>query len=236
LINATVKQFQQRGQPVISVDTRKVELVGPVKGEGHEWHPGGEPEQVQVREYLDMDLAKTRPFGAFDLSQNEGWGHVTFDPDTARFAAQAIHRWWKKMGAKLYGNARELLITAVGGSCNESRSRMWKVALQELAIRLKIPIRVFHFPSGTHKWSKIEHRMFCQITKDRSAQPEVSHEVIIQLIAGTTTRAGLNIHVELEPGFYPTRTWVDHQELDLQNLKRSDFRGAWNYSLFPTPR
>jgi len=190
-ISATVKRFQQRGQPVISVDTKKKELVGPFKNGGREWQPAGKPEQVQVHDFLDKDLGKAITYGVFDLSQNEGWVSVGIDHDTARFAAQAIHRWWKKMGSRRYRNAQELLITADGGGSNGSRSRLWKVALQDLAVRLRIPVRVCHFPPGTSKWNKIEHRMFCHITQNWRGRPLVSHEVIIQLIANTTTKAGL---------------------------------------------
>jgi hypothetical protein len=233
-ISATVKRFQQRGQPVISVDTKKKELVGPFKNGGREWQPAGEPEQVQVHDFLDKDLGKAIPYGVFDLSQNEGWVSVGIDHDTARFAAQAIHRWWKKMGSKRYRNAKQLLITADGGGSNGSRSRLWKVALQDLAVRLGIPVWVCHFPPGTSKWNKIEHRMFCHITQNWRGRPLVSHEVIIQLIANTTTTAGLKIRAELDPRHYPTGTQVSDAELASLNLKRSDFHGEWNYTLMPS--
>ncbi len=233
LISATVKQFQQQGQPVISVDTKKKELVGLFKNGGREWQPVGEPEQVQVHDFLDKDLGKAIPYGVYDLSQNEGWVSVGIDHDTARFAAQAIHRWWKKMGSKRYSNAQELLITADGGGSNGSRSRLWKVALQDLAVRLGIPVRVCHFPPGTSKWNKIEHRMFCHITQNWRGRPLVSHEVIIQLIANTTTKAGLKIRAELDSARYPTGTLVSDEQLAALNLKRSDFHGEWNYTLMP---
>ena len=233
LINATVKLFQQRGQPVISVDTKKKELVGPFKNGGREWQPVGEPEQVQVHDFLDKDLGKAIPYGVYDLSQNEGWVSVGIDHDTARFAAQAIHRWWKKRGSKRYSNAQELLITADGGGSNGSRSRLWKVALQELATRLGIPVRVCHFPPGTSKWNKIEHRMFSHITQNWRGRPLVSHEVIIQLIANTTTKTGLIIRAELDTGHYPTGTLVSDEQLAALNLKRAEFHGEWNYSLMP---
>jgi hypothetical protein len=156
------------------------------------------------------------------------------DTDTARFAAQAIHRWWKKMGSKRYSNAQELLITADGGGSNGSRSRLWKVALQDLAVRLSIPVRVCHFPPGTSKWDKIEHRMFSHITQNWRGRPLVSHEVIIQLIANTTTKAGLKIRAELDPGHYPTGTLVSDEQLAKLNLKRSEFHGEWNYTIMPS--
>jgi hypothetical protein len=233
-ISASVKRFQQRGQPVISVDTKKKELVCPFKNGGREWQPAGEPEQVQVHDFLDKDLGKAIPYGVFDLSQNEGWVSVGIDHDTARFATQAIHRWWKKMGCKRYRNAKQLLITADGGRSNGSRSRLWKVALQDLAVRLGIPVRVCHFPPGTSKWNKIEHRMFCHITQNWRGRPLVSHEVIIQLIANTTTKTGLKIRAELDPRRYPTGTQISDAELASLNLKRSDFHGEWNYTLKPS--
>jgi hypothetical protein len=234
LISATVRQFQERGQPVISVDTKKKELVGSFKNGGREWQPVGKPEQVQVHDFLDKDLGKAIPYGVYDLSRNEGWVSVGIDHDTARFAAQAIHRWWKKMGSKRYRNAQELLITADGGGSNGSRSRLWKVALQDLAVRLGIPVRVCHFPPGTSKWNKIEHRMFSHITQNWRGRPLVSHEVIIQLIANTTTKAGLKIRAELDPAHYPTGTLVSDDQLAALNLKRSEFHGEWNYTLMPS--
>ena len=233
-INLAVKQFQRRGQPVISVDTKKKELVGPFKNGGREWQPKGEPEQVRVHDFLDKELGKAIPYGVFDLSENQGWVSVGIDHDTAQFAAQAIRRWWKKMGAHRYRNARELLITADGGGSNASRSRLWKVALQDLARQLEIPIQVCHFPPGTSKWNKIEHRMFSHITRNWRGRPLVSHEVIIQLIANTTTKTGLKIYAELDSGFYPIGIKVSDAELAALNLKRADFHGDWNYTLLPT--
>jgi hypothetical protein len=233
-INLTVKQFQQRGQPVISVDTKKKELVGRFKNGGREWQPKGEPEQVQVHDFLDKELGKAIPYGVYDLSENQGWVSVGIDHDTAQFAAQAIRRWWKKMGAKRYRRARELLITADGGGSNASRSRLWKVALQDLARQLEIPIRVCHFPPGTSKWNKIEHRMFSHITQNWRGRPLVSHEVIIQLIANTTTKTGLKIYAELDQGRYPTGIKVSQAAIAALNLKRADFHGDGNYTLLPT--
>ena len=232
-INASVKRFQQRGQPVISVDTKKKELVGAFKNGGREWQPKGAPEEVKVHDFLDKDLGKAIPYGVYDLSENQGWVSVGIDHDTARFAAQAIGRWWKKMGSKRYAQARELLICADGGGSNGSRSRMWKVALQELAIKLGMPIHVRHFPPGTSKWNKIEHRMFSHITRNWRGRPLVSHEVIIKLIANTTTQTGLKIRAELDTGHYPTGLSVTDAELAALNLKRAQFHGEWNYKLLP---
>ncbi len=232
-INATVRRFQQRGQPVISVDTKKKELVGPFKNGGREWQPKGAPEEVQVHDFLDPDLGKAIPYGVYDLSENQGWVSVGIDHDTARFAAEAIRRWWRKMDSKRYREAKELLITADGGGSNGSRSRLWKVALHDLAVQLGIVVRVCHFPPGTSKWNKIEHRMFSHITQNWRGRPLVSHDVIINLIANTTTRAGLKIRAELDSGKYPTGIKVSDEELAAVNMKRASFHGDWNYTLLP---
>jgi hypothetical protein len=235
-IQKTARAFQQRGEPVISIDTKKKELVGAFKNAGREWRPKGEPEAVQVHDFLDPQLGKAIPYGVYDVSANQGWVSVGIDHDTARFAAEAVHRWWKKMGAQRYGQTRELLITADGGGSNGSRSRLWKVALQELANRFEFPIRVCHFPPGTSKWNKIEHRMFSHITQNWRGRPLVSHEVIVQLIGHTRTAAGLKIRAELDAGLYPTGIKVTDSELDALNLKRADFHGDWNYTLLPKRR
>jgi Rhodopirellula transposase DDE domain len=232
-INTSVRRFQQRGQPVISVDTKKKELIGAFKNGGREWQPKGQPEEVKVHDFLDPALGKAIPYGVYDLSENQGWVSVGIDHDTAYFASEAIRRWWKKMGSKRYGNARELLITADGGGSNGSRCRLWKVALQRLATKLAMPIHVCHFPPGTSKWNKIEHRMFSHITRNWRGRPLVSHEVIINLIANTTTQAGLKIRAELDLGTYPTGISVSDAELAALHLKRAKFHGEWNYTLLP---
>ena len=219
---------------MISVDAKKKESVGAFKNGGREWQPKGEPESVQIHDFLDPQLGKAIPYGGYDLSKNEGWVSVGIDHDTARFAAEAIHRWWEKMGSKRYRGAKELLITADGGGSNSSRCRLWKLALHDLAIQLGIPIQVCHFPPGTSKWNKIEHRMFCHITQNWRGRPLVSHEVIINLIASTTTRSGLKIHAELDNGHYPTGIKVSDEELAAVNLKRADFHGDWNYAILST--
>ena len=235
-INVMVKQFQHRGQPVISVDTKKKELIGEFKNGGREWRPKGEPEAVKVHDFLDPELGKAIPYGVYDLSENKGWVSVGIDHDTARFAAEAIRRWWKKMGVKRYRDARELLITADGGGSNGSRCRLWKVALQELATKLQMPIHVCHFPPGTSKWNKIEHRMFCHITQNWRGRPLVSHEIIIQLIANTRTKAGLKIRAELDTGRYPTGIKISDEELAALKLKPAQFHGEWNYALLPAQK
>jgi hypothetical protein len=232
-LNATVQDFQQRGQPVISVDTKKKELVGEFRNNGREWQPQGEPVEVLIYDFIDKDLGKAIPYGVYDVTENQGWVSVGIDHDTARFATEAIRRWWRKMGLRCHRQARELLITADGGGSNGIRSRLWKVAVQDLATQLGIPIHVCHFPPGTSKWNKIEHRMFCHITQNWRGRPLVSHEVILNLIAGTSTQQGLMIKAELDSGLYPTGIKVTDDELAAVNLKRADFHGDWNYQILP---
>jgi len=195
--------------------------------------PIGEPETVKIHDFIDQDLGKAIPYGVYDLSANQGWVSVGIDHDTAHFAAEAIRRWWRKMGVKHYAQARELLITADGGGSNGSRSRLWKVALQDLANRLDMPIQVCHFPPGTSKWNKIEHRMFCHITQNWRGRPLVSHAVIISLIAATTTRKGLRVRAGLDHGLYPTGIKVSDDELAAVNLIPDSFHGDWNYRIEP---
>jgi hypothetical protein len=233
-ISRTVRAFQDRGQPVISVDTKKKELVGAFKNGGREWRPMGMPEEVKIYDFLQPELGKAIPYGVYDLTSNQGWVSVGIDHDTARFAVEAIRRWWQKMGSKLHRNARRLLITADGGGSNGSRCRLWKIALQDLAAQLGMAIHVSHFPPGTSKWNKIEHRMFCHITQNWRGQPLISHEVIINLIAHTTTKTGLKIRAALDRGRYPTGVAIAADELAAVNLKRADFHGDWNYTIYPT--
>ena len=232
-INKMIKVFQRRGQPVISVDTKKKELIGQFKNGGREWRRKGEPEEVNIYDFVDRDLGKAIPYGVFDLSKNEGWVSVGIDHDTAQFAVQAIARWWRKMGSKHYPNAKDLLIMADGGGSNGSRCRLWKVALQDLATQLGMSIHVCHFPPGTSKWNKIEHRMFCHITKNWRGRPLESHDVVVNLIANTTTDAGLRIRAELDGGKYPAGIKISDAELNKLNLRMEDFHGDWNYALLP---
>ncbi len=234
-IAATVQAFQQRGQPVISVDTKKKELIGEFRMGGREWQPKGEPEKVLIHDFIDKDLGKAIPYGVYDLTEDQGWVSVGIDHDTARFATEAIRRWWRKMGVKHHGQARELLITADGGGSNGSRSRLWKVALQELANGLGIPVQVCHFPPGTSKWNKIEHRMrvACHITQNWRGRPWVSHEVILNLIAATTTQKGLRIRAGLDKGRYPTGIKVSDEELAAVHLIPADYHGDGNYRIMP---
>ena len=235
-INATVKAFQKRSQPVISVDTKKKELIGNFLNKGQEWLPQGEPTEVLVHDFMDKELGKAIPYGVYDITQNEGWVSVGVDHDTARFAAEAIRRWWKKMGSKRHPHATQLLVTADGGGSNSSRCRLWKVALQDLANWLKMPICVCHFPPGTSKWNKIEHRMFCHITQNWRGRPLVSHDVIINLIANTSTKQGLRIKAELDHAKYPLKTKVTNQELSAVRLIQNQFHGEWNYEIRPTKK
>lgn len=233
-ISHTVLRFQNQGQPVISVDTKKKELVGAFKNGGREWRPRGMPEEVKIYDFLEPELGKAIPYGVYDLTSDQGWVSVGIDHDTARFAVEAIRRWWKKMGSKRYPAARRLLITADGGGSNGSRCRLWKVALQDLAAQLGLAIQVSHFPPGTSKWNKIEHRMFSHITQNWRGRPLVSHDVIINLIASTKTKTGLKIRAALDRGSYPTGVAIPDEQLAAVNLKRADFHGDWNYTILPT--
>jgi hypothetical protein len=232
-INAQVQVFQQRAQPVVSVDTKKKELVGEFKNGGHEWRPQKQPLPVRVHDFPDPHLGKAIPYGVYDLTTNTGWISVGIDHDTAEFAGETLRRWWRQMGAPVYSTATELLITADGGGSNGSRGRLWKVALQRLADELGLHITVCHFPPGTSKWNKIEHRMFSHITLNWRGKPLTSHEVIVNLIANTTTRQGLRIEVALDTTCYPTGIVVTDEEFAGVNLQRADFHGEWNYTISP---
>ena len=236
-INSLVCAFQVRGQPVISVDAKKKELVGDFKNGAPkgfpEWQPKGEPEEVRVHDFLDKRLGKAIPYGIYDITGNQGWVSVGIDHDTARFATEAIRRWWRKMGSLRYPQTRDLLITADGGGSNGSRCRLWKVALQELALDLGLAIRVSHFPPGTSKWNKIEHRLFSHITQNWRGRPLVSHEVIVNLIANTATQHGLTVQAELDTGTYPTGIKVSDEVLAAVNLMPASFHGDWNYTIAP---
>ena len=232
-INEEVLRFQKRRQPVISVDTKKKELVGDFKNNGREWHPQGEPEEVRVHDFQDKNLGKAIPYGVYDIFNNQGWVSVGIDHDTARFAAETIRRWWAKMGAKRFPRATQLMITADGGGSNGSRCRLWKVALQDLADDIGLKLNVRHFPPGTSKWNKIEHRLFCHITQNWRGKPLVSHDVIVNLIANTTTHAGLTVKAALDTNRYETGIKVANVEMAKLKLKPADFHGDWNYTITP---
>ena len=232
-ISASVQRFLKGGQPAISVDAKKRENVGDFKNGGREWFPKGTPEEVRVYDFLIKSLGKAALYGVYDLLHNQGWMSVGIDHDTAQFAVNSIRRWWHEMGQPRFPRARELLITADGGGSNSHRARLWKVSLQELADELGIRLFVCHFPPGTSKWNKIEHRLFSFITKNWRARPLVSLEVIVNLIANTTTRTGLVVKAALDTNHYPTKIKVTDEQLGRVRLKRHAFHGEWNYTLLP---
>ncbi len=234
-INDRVKAALAAGDPAISVDTKKKELVGDFKNAGREWRPSGSPEEVRVHDFVIPELGRAVPYGVYDIAGNAGWVSVGIDHDTAAFAANAIRSWWTLMGRERYPHPRGLLITADGGGSNGSRVRLWKRELQTLADEIGIPITVCHLPPGTSKWNKIEHRLFSFITGNWRGKPLVSHQVIVQLIAATTTKAGLKVRCELDPNSYPAGIKVSDAELQAVNLRRHDFHGEWNYTLSPNP-
>ena len=235
-INRQIQAFQDRRQPVISVDTKKKELVGDYKNAGREWRPAGQPAPVQVHDFPDPAVGKAIPYGVYDLAANQGWVSVGVDHDTAEFAAESVRRWWQMMGQPRYPQAQELLILADGVGSNSSRSRLWKVSLQQLADALGVKLTVCHFPPATSKWNRIEHRMFCHSTQNWRGRPLVSHAVVVQLIGATTTDKGLRIQAELDPKSYPVARKVSRQQLEAVQLQRDPFHGEWNYSIPPRPR
>jgi len=232
-INATVTAALSGGQPVISVDTKKKELVGQYKNAGREWHPEGEPESVQVHDFVDPELGRANPYGVYDIGADEGWVSVGTDHDTSAFAVQTIRRWWFSMGRPRYPKATELTITADGGGSNGYRVRLWKSELGRLAKETGLRIRVCHFPPGTSKWNKIEHRLFSFITMNWRGRPLVSHEVIVQLIANTKTRSGLKVRSEIDANSYPKGLVISDAEFAKIKLELDPFHGEWNYSLRP---
>jgi len=232
-INRQVRTSQEQGQPVVSVDTKKKELVGDFKNAGREWQPEGAPEEVRMDDFADKRLGKVIPRGVYDLTWDEGWVSVGVDHDTARFAAETLRRWWEEMGSQAYPEATRLLITADSGGSNGSRSRLWKVAVQDLADLLGFPLSVCHFPPGTSKWNQIEHRMFCQITQNWRGRPLVSRAVAVNLIGNTTTRTGLEIQAELDTNSYQTGIQVTDEELAAVRITRDEFHGEWNYTISP---
>jgi len=232
-ITAQVRAFQRRGHPVVSVDAKKKELIGDFKNGGREWQPRGTPIEVRSKDFLDKELGKGIPYGVYDLTANNGWVSVGIDHDTARFAAESLRRWWQQMGSQVYPHATALLVTADAGGSNGYRIRLWKVALQEVADALGLRISVCHFPPGTSKWNKIEHRMFCHITENWRGRPLVSRAVIVNLIGNTKTRTGLTIKAALDENYYPTGIKVSDEELAAVHIKRDKFHGDWNYTILP---
>jgi Rhodopirellula transposase DDE domain len=228
-------EFQAARQPVISVDTKKKELVGDFKNNGRELRPKGDPEKVRVHDFVIPELGRAAPYGVYDVTQNAGWVSVGVDHDTAAFAAQSIRRWWESMGAKAYPEARKLLITADSGGSNGARVRLWKLELQKLADETGLEISVCHLPPGTSKWNKIEHRLFSFISQNWRGKPLVSHQVIVNLIAATTTKTGLQVRAEIDPGKYPKGVKVSDKEIAAIQLERDEFHGEWNYTIIPHP-
>jgi hypothetical protein len=232
-ISRRVRRFQRKGWPVLSVDTKKKELVGDFKNAGQEWHPAGRPEPVRVHDFVDKTLGKAIPYGVYDVTRNRGWVSVGVDHDTARFAVAALRRWHERTGAAAFPEARGVLITADGGGSNGVRNRLWKVALQEWADESGWAVTVCHFPPGTSKWNKIEHRLFCHITGNWQGRPLVSVETVVQLIANTTTQAGLVVEAEADTNKYPVGIKVSDEQLHAVRLFPDRFHGEWNYTIRP---
>jgi hypothetical protein len=232
-INAEARRFQKRGQPVISVDTKKKELVGDFKNPGSEWHPEGKPEEVRVHDFKDKELGKAIPYGVYDVTNNQGWVSVGIDHDTAYFATASIRRWWEEMGAARFPQAKELLITADGGGSNSFKTRLWKVALQELANQVGLKLSVSHFPPGTSKWNKVEHRLFSFITQNWRGKPLMSIQVIVSLIAATRTTKGLIVKAAIDDRKYDIGIEVTDEQMAKLNMNPANFHGEWNYTITP---
>lgn len=232
-IAKAVAQFQRQRQPVISVDTKKKELIGDFKNGGREWQPAGQPEQVRVHDFIDPELGKVNPYGVYDLTANEGWVGVGIDHDTAEFAVQTIRRWWLEMGRPLYPKAKRLLITADCGGSNGYRVRLWRMQLQHLADEIGLTVQVCHFPPGTSKWNKIEHRMFCHITNNWRGRPLLTRQIVVQLIGSVTTEQGLRVRAELDENVYDAGVKVTDEELAAMAIERDEFHGEWNYRIRP---
>ncbi|HZS91710.1 MAG TPA: ISAzo13 family transposase [Chloroflexota bacterium] len=232
-LNATAQGFLEAGEPVISVDAKKKELVGDFKNGGRQWRPKGQPQEVRVHDFVIPELGRATPYGVYDLAANAGWVNVGMDHDTAAFAVESIRRWWQRAGRTRYPGARRLLITADGGGSNGSRLRLWKVELQRLADETGLAISVCHFPPGTSKWNKIEHRLFSVISQTWRGQPLVSYAVILSLIAATTTTTGLTVESYLDTNAYPAGRTVTDAEMATLCLERHAFHGEWNYTIRP---
>jgi hypothetical protein len=230
------QEFLTAGEPVISVDTKKKELVGDFRNQGREWRPQGSPERVNIHDFIDPKLGRAVPYGVYDIGDNKGWVSVGTDHDTASFAVHAIHRWWLTMGRTRYPAARRLLVTADGGGSNGYRVRLWKIEIQHLANTMGFPVTVCHLPPGTSKWNKIEHRLFSFITLNWRGKPLRSFKTIVQLIAATTTATGLTVRAELDENKYPKGIKVSDAQLRAVNLSRHLFHGDWNYTIAPSAK
>ncbi|HDL00885.1 MAG TPA: ISAzo13 family transposase, partial [candidate division Zixibacteria bacterium] len=232
-INQAALSFMEEGVPVISVDCKKKELIGNYKNSGVEWHKKGEAPNVKVYDFIDNDLGKAVPYGIYDMAKNQGWVSVGISKDTAEFAVNTIRTWWQQMGKEQYGTAKKLLVTADGGGSNSSRSRLWKKELQLFATETGLEIKVCHFPPGTSKWNKIEHRMFSFISKNWRGKPLESLEIIVNLIANTTTEKGLEIKTLADKRKYEKGLKVTEEEIKSIKLELDTFRGDWNYIIHP---
>jgi len=235
-IATETKSFQAANQPVVSVDTKKKELVGDFFNKGSEWQVKGEPVPVRVHDFVDADLGKAIPYGVYDVTRNEAWVSVGTDHDTAAFAVASLERWWITMGKKAYPEATDVLVVADGGGSNSVRGRLWKTSLQDLADKTGLILHVSHLPPGTSKWNKIEHRLFSHIGMNWRGRPLVNHEVIVNLIAATTTKSGLKVRAKLDTRRYPAGLKVSDDEMATLQLDRNDFHGEWNYLLRPRNR
>lgn len=232
-INATAISFMEADCPVISVDCKKKELVGNYKTNGTEWEQKKNATEVKVYDFVNKELGKAIPYGVYDIAKNGGFVHVGISSDTAEFAVNTIRTWWKEMGKEQYQNAKKLLITADGGGSNSSRGRLWKTELQKLSTEIEMELNVCHFPPGTSKWNKIEHRLFSYISKNWRAKPLTSIEVVVNLIANTTTEKGLKVRAKKDDAIYAKSIKISDNQLEEVNLKRSEFRGDWNYAISP---
>lgn len=235
-VGERVREHAGAGQPVISVDTKKKELVGEFKNGGREYQPAGEPERVYVHDFMDKELGKAIPYGIYDVSANAGWVSVGTDHDTSAFAVATLRRWWESIGRERYPHADRLLICADGGGSNSYRIRAYKVELARLAAETGLDITVCHLPPGTSKWNKIEHRLFSQITMNWRGRPLTTHQTIVDLISNTTTTTGLTVHCVLDTDSYPTGTKYTKKDVDTLPITRHEFHGEWNYTLRPTTR
>jgi len=234
-INAQARSFQRAGEPVISVDTKKKELVGDFANGGKEWRPAGEPEPVRVHDFIDERLGKAIPYGVYDIGRNEGWVNVGIDHDTAEFAVESIRRWWRRMGRYAYPDATRLLLTADGGGSNGYRTRLWKLQLQRFADESGLDVTVAHYPPGTSKWNKIEHRMFCHITQNWRGRPLESVETVVSLIGNTTTTTGLRIKAALDSHRYEKAIKVSDEQLASLHIRPHRFHGDWKYTIRTSP-
>jgi len=233
-INRQVAAYMRRGLPVISVDTKKKELIGKYRNSGREYQRKGQPEKVKVHDFIDPEVPKAIPYGVYDVAKNLGWVNVGCDHDTAAFAMASIARWWSGMGESIYPRAKELLMCADGGGSNGYRIRLWKIQLQRFADDTGLKVTVCHLPPGTSKWNKIEHRLFSHISMNWRGRPLVSHEVVVKLIATTKTRTGLRVKAQLDRRKYPPKIKVSEEDLRSVNLKRHEFHGDWNYTVSPS--